>query len=198
MTQSLSSSAVQVETKVTRIAVVEDSDNRFKAYKTKSTIPQIGFMAQYDLDTSAFRLVVLHEYGDETLSDEMKRRLYDGTGGQSLPIAIDRKTGVVFRVFYAFKDWALRVVLARVSAKESKDGVLRVPKKYLREIDRLKTMKRPFRFTLQDWQYARLYDRESGFSDIYGDLTLVLNFPDFSVEIHNGEAREIKPWKKVT
>ena len=142
-------------------------------------------------------LLVLDPYGNEGLSGAVSERLF-GRGGYTL--AINRKTGTIYIASY-FKSEGKLVLSLRVPnpcpAPPGGDDACPapvVPKKYLKRLDELKSLKRPFNLTLSPWTARNFINRDIGYTDLENGIIVTLDFQPRQLEILGRSSREVTSW----
>jgi len=132
------------------IQIVYDSDHAWKAHPCKTRVPGSRLLMNYDLRFGNRVLLVLDNYGNDFISEAIGRRLVgQDRGSHDFLLGVDRATGDIHLVTFFMEKGKLMAVI-RLSTFESKP---KVPKKYLKLLDNLKSCKRPWMLTWnhQSW-----------------------------------------------
>lgn len=175
------------------LKTVFDCGAGWKETAVDTRVPDGSKLFNFDIPYGDTTLLVLDPYGDEDMAGQPKmlQRVaqHPVEGGT---IAIDRKSGQVYHTgFYrtqpkgsaAMGIWAF-------------EGGYRVPKRYLRRLDELKSQKRPFSLSVLPSALMLFIDREYGFEDLRKTLTVTLWFhKGKAIQLWGGAYRTLSTWE---
>lgn len=177
----------------------------WKTLATKTRVPPSNKLLNFDLvagrGKTAKTFLVLDPYGMETLSLRMNERFFGhGTREEGFTLAIDRATGELLTAH--FKTERVKgkrittVVLVQLTWYRSGDGesVFRLPTKYLKRIDELKSKKRPFDFTCFDDTMWAFIDQEASLEDLRQNLVVEFDFDRRRLQLWQDAHREVTRW----
>ncbi len=171
-------------------------DAGWKAYKSKTKVPDSSRLLNFDLTFGGRTLLVLDNYGAEHLPEEMAKRLLENCTTDNNPetgitLGIDRKTGEFFAVAFAIKARKTITLVFQLRCLEC----LKVPAEFLPRLDELKSSKRPFWVTVQTGALFGFITREVGYKSLEEESMIVgLDFRPMNLEVSNDCYRLVGRW----
>ena len=176
----------QTEGKV--IQVVYDTDHGWKAHPCKTRVPGSRYLMNYDLVFGDKTLLVLDAYGNDFISEDIGERLVgQDRGPRDFLLGIDRATGEIYLVTFFMEKRKLVAVVGQ--SFESKP---KVPKKYLKLLDNLKSCKRPWMLTWNHQSWLSFHERESGWPDFMAEAVISLEV--FRTKGRRSHGRYLEVW----
>lgn len=120
-----------------------------------------------------FDLIVLDDYGDETLTGRFRKRIFIEKAKNRTTVAVDRVTGKIWFAGYGREKGDL-VMTFHAHAPNSSHQLV-VPKRFRKELDYLLSCKRPFRWFIAEAALVGFADRWLGYKDLCEALSLELH-----------------------
>lgn len=151
------------------LKLVYDCDRGWHKRKTKTKVPDSAHLFNFEVHADDKRYLVLDPYGDEVMTQRMRRRLFHDKG-KTPAFAIDRDTGEIgFAAFYFESKVGYTMSFWRFNDK------LVVPKKFLPRLDELKSMKRPIRLGLDEGALMLFIEREADYDHLRAATSVTLH-----------------------
>jgi hypothetical protein len=176
-----------------KLTLLIDADQSFKETAVDVTIPDASTLFNFKVSGEEYDLVVLDPYGDETLSDDLKKKLFLTS---DYVLAIDRVTGeVCTALFWRYPNGDIAIVISAENPNVPGKSI-RVPRKYRKRLDELLRMKRPFCFSVDEKSLLNVIEREEGYQNMRENITLNLYFNQRFVQINGELYREVSYWKE--
>ena len=176
------------------ITKVFDAERGWKEYLSKSKIPGSGFLMNYDLRFGNRTILLLDNYGNDFMPTEVEERLVGKDFRGRWLLGVDRATGEILRfVFYTVKG-KLITVFCRFESNP------KVPKKYLKLLDNLKSCKRPWDCQWKHSSWLAFWNREMTWTDFISDMVIRLelwgraNSPRKYLEVWGDSSRIVSEW----
>lgn len=173
------------------ITKVFDADRGWQEFTSKSKIPGSGFLMNYDLRFGNRVILLLDNYGNDFMPTEVEERLIGKDFQRQWLLGIDRATGEILRfVFYTVKG-KLIAVFCRFEWNP------KVPKKYLKHLDNLKSCKRPWDCLWKHSSWLALWDRNMSWDDFISTMVIRLELfrsPRKFLEIWGDSSRVVSEW----
>lgn len=173
-----------------RIYAVHDADHGYYRHACRTVAPSESKLFNFDVVAGGLSLLVLDPYGDETLWPDDRERLFGR--GESHTLAICRKTGEIYHVGFARTGGKLVMVIWKVG-----QVTYTLPKRWLTQLDKLKSAKRPFDLSIRDSALVSFAHREIGYKELAGELIVRLWFGNVGVEVWGDSYRAVTKWKDV-
>lgn len=150
------------------IEKVCDADHGWSEFSAKTKIPTSRFLMNYDLKFGGRTVLLLDDYGNDYMPKEVEERLMGKEFKGEWLLGIDRETGEILRfVFYT-----VRGKLITVFCKFESNP--KVPKKYLRFLDNLKSCKRPWDCLWRHQDWLAFWDRNMTWDDFMATMVIRL------------------------
>jgi hypothetical protein len=178
------------------VTKVFDADRGWKEYASKSKIPGSGFLMNYDLRFGHQVILLLDNYGNDYMPADVEDRLIGKDFRGQWLLGIDRATGEIFRfVFYTVKG-NLIAVFSRFESNP------KVPKKYLKLLDNLKSCKRPWDCLWKHSSWLAFWNRDMAWDDFISTMVIRLELfrtkssrsPRKFLEIWGDSSRVVSGW----
>jgi hypothetical protein len=176
-----------------RIHAVIDLDHGWKATPCKAVVPTNHKLFNFDLVAGEKTYLVLDPYGNEYFNEELTDQILGGgayKGGYT--IAIDKAVGDIF--IACFLEGVKKRNYMGIYKVPSRDASCRVPKKYLKGLDTLKSRKRPFQLSIAEFSLYSFIYRQTGYSDLAGCVIVQLELEPRWLEVWGRSSREVTGW----
>lgn len=168
------------------ITAAFDADRAWKESPTKTKIPSSKFLMNYDLKVGGRTFLLLDDYGNDFMPKEVETRLMGEDFRGEWLLGIDRETGEILRfVFYTVKGKLITVFCKFESTPK-------VPKRYLRFLDNLKSCKRPWDCLWRHQDWLAFWDRDMTWDDFVA--TMVIRLELFRSKSHRSPKKYLEVW----
>lgn len=172
-------------------------DQGWKALSTRTKTPDTTKLFNFEVSAGrgkeAKTLLVLDNYGDETIPSALFDRLFC-MGVFDFNLAVDKTDGTLFTAQFAQEG---RTYVMTVAALMANGKSLQLPKKFVGRVNELKSKKRPYYLSCQEGTLWGFIDREAGFNDIRENLVVDLHFDRRRLQVWGDSYREVSPWGNV-
>jgi hypothetical protein len=174
---------------------------RWKKYPSGTAVPTKDRLFNFDLKVGDDAILVLDNYGDETLPSRVRRRIMREKMFENT-IGIHRRTGEIvivgFILEYQSSSSSEPTALAACYWPFGDLGTgkqLFVPKPYMSRLDELKSKKRPFYISVAEHTLYAFMEREASYPDMERDLVVDLEFQrDERVQVWGESYRVVSGW----
>lgn len=179
-----------------------DASHAWFPWSCQKRVPDSAHLFNFDVELRrdkellSRRILVLDPYGEETLTGTLRRHVLGARYGANT-IGVDRQTGLVLVV--AFLREKGKAVMAfspfgpQYMNMRGPEYVL--PLKYVARLDEVKSKKRPYTISVQDYALVSFIERDYGFSNLTENLTIRFDFDGVNVEVFGDRYREVSDWK---
>lgn len=180
-----------------------DADHGYCRYPVNAETPDDKHLFNFDLPVGKLGpLLVLDHYGDETLSPRFRRKLLTSKYGDDT-IGVFRKSGEIVRIGFTEEyvkvdnpHFPSTIVAQNACIFWRFEPKIVVPLAWRGNLDEVKTMKRPFRLTLHDWELVSFMDRWADYNDLQKNLIVELRAGESSVQIWGESWRTVSEWSR--
>lgn len=169
------------------------ADQGWNSHACDCPLPQDADLFTFTFKAGPLNLLVLDPYGDETLLGRMRKRLL-GSSDVNTTIGIDWTTGQIYFFGFGIEEGKLVAVVWRSPPNGTTE--MKVPRRFLKKLDQVKSKKRPFCFSVETSALIGFCDRAIGYNELCNNLSLSLRFDDFALELWGDRAwRKVSFWK---
>lgn len=168
-------------------------DEAMELHGCDVTVPLKDSICTFDLEVGGQDFLVLDSYGDD-LSDTIRKRIFGKS--KTWTIAINQKTGSIFRVSLVFTGGHFAFVLQPWMPSEFVDGLqYSLPHDYLNRLDQLKNKKRPYSCYIDSDALQHFVEGEQGYDHLRSNVIFSFAFDQGDVEILGDQFRVVSRWE---
>lgn len=165
------------------ISKVFDCDHAWKEHRTKTQVPGPEFMPSFDLKFGRRTILILDNYGNDYMPEEIEERLFGDEFSHQWLLGIDRASGELlsFRFYHSGK--------SVVAAFSQLPGAPKVPKKYLTKenLQYIRGCKRPWMCTWNHYDWLAFWNRDLTWDDFAASMVINLSLIPSTWESHHVE-----------
>lgn len=162
---------------------------RMTEYTVDVTAPDERHLLNFWVEVGKVRLLVLDPYGDDTLPDEIRERVF---GKAPYTIAIDTKTGGICKVTAYTREDGVELYVEPVNGADTP----RIPPRWRHRLPELATQKRPYRCHIDPHTLEQFIDREASYRDVGANVVFSFDFyGDGMLEVWGDHYRKVSRWQ---
>lgn len=181
-----------------RITTVYDAGHGYKSYRSNTKVPDSHKLFNFDLKFGDRTLLVLDDYGHETLAgSDIEPHVLEGgrlRGDLGYTLGIDRGTGIIHAIGFGIEKRKCIAITWEFS-RDPEGKPLRFPRRLLKQIDKLKSAKRPYDILIPPHYLAAFIDRSIGYQELAQNLVVQFDFrPKGFVEVWGSSHRLVSEW----
>lgn len=162
------------------------------------TVPDELHLFNFVIEGDGVNLLVLDNYGDDTLPDGIQKRVFGMDYGE-YTVAVDRATGELHIItLIEDEDGTLAFVSSPWMNPSWAEGErYRIPRRWVKRLDELLYKKRPYLCHVDPYVLQNFIDQQVGYNQVTEAIVFTFNFDGYSIEVQGDNFRLVSGWRIV-